>query len=953
VDGNGIEAPRRRHSAAHPTPSTEAATALARLLPYLERCRDMVGARRRCRALLLWEIALRRLELRLRRAPDEEVRAGAGDIDGGGDASAATAVHDAPSPVRGPAAATSPVAGSTPESLPRGTLTAQRLADLVTRTAEEVDAAWGDIDPGWRKVTLGFELAHLLAPDDAPRARAFIERAEAARRDMRMPAAHATPAYVGCVALVVRAYAGLLEQDLQTEDDLARLGRIIDVLPGWGERAALWADIAVRCFLRGREPLGRDIVTRHVRRLLDQVSARDAVLRRAAIMEAAPALYLAHAETARALIEPLPLPYRAACYTEIARVLITHSPPDDPHQREAASTRQLSHEEAHDVCGLLAGIEHDGMLYDVVTWLADAVVAWRSHAWFSREKQREIAERVRRVVEDRLPDRNNIRHAGYKLIALAQVARMDLMAHTRAEVWQPMAQAARAIPNASDRACVLAHLAVTTPSHDDRRAWLGEAEAAIAAIPARLNRIEDYTALARLVLDADWGEGGAAQARTWLHLAMESAAEDPGDASTYRAQRELIDVAYQFDEALARELAARVDDDPARLAHRLRTLDLKKRLAETTAGPGEDPAGPLASLLAGGARSRARAGPGTGRSTGADADVGNPSDALANTDGGRARDTTGWSEDEKDEDEDERQRLRTLADACTLHLAALHAGRVSPVPLERLREPLAAAARLPLSDAFPIYAWAVENTVQRLGRAPAQARTTLRPLFDALAQVTDLAPRLEEDADARARRAARAALKASRPAGGGDLRVAARIAPGDRAEAERVLRAWCAAHPSPSLMLGDRYFGPEELRWVRLLAEAMPPGCRITILTSRQGQAQAKVAQPWGLAYKHHWRRIADNDPPPVEIVILGTAADGRAPFHDRRLVAAGASAGLAFGGSLNALGGPSDMTITELTPEQAEETERDLDEWARGGAWEYKGERLLRTVFRLDDPEA
>jgi hypothetical protein len=46
-------------------------------------------------------------------------------------------------------------------------------------------------------------------------------------------------------------------------------------------------------------------------------------------------------------------------------------------------------------------------------------------------------------------------------------------------------------------------------------------------------------------------------------------------------------------------------------------------------------------------------------------------------------------------------------------------------------------------------------------------------------------------------------------------------------------------------------------------------------------------------------------------------------------------------------------MTITELTPDQVEETERDLDEWARGGAWDYKGERLRRTVFWLDDSEA
>jgi hypothetical protein len=204
-----------------------------------------------------------------------------------------------------------------------------------------------------------------------------------------------------------------------------------------------------------------------------------------------------------------------------------------------------------------------------------------------------------------------------------------------------------------------------------------------------------------------------------------------------------------------------------------------------------------------------------------------------------------------------------------------------------LREPLAAAARLPLSEAFPVYAWALENAVQRLGGA-AQARTTLRPLFDALADITELAPRLEENAAARALRAARAARKASRP-GAADPLVRMRIDPGDRAAAERVLRAWCAAHPSRSLLLSDRFFSPEELPWVRLLAEAMPSGCRITVLTSRHGQAQAKVPTPWEQAYRLHWRlRVAESAPPPVEIVILGTERGGQAPFHDRRLIAPG-----------------------------------------------------------------
>jgi hypothetical protein len=150
-------------------------------------------------------------------------------------------------------------------------------------------------------------------------------------------------------------------------------------------------------------------------------------------------------------------------------------------------------------------------------------------------------------------------------------------------------------------------------------------------------------------------------------------------------------------------------------------------------------------------------------------------------------------------------------------------------------------------------------------------------------------------------------------------------------------------------MVSDRFFGPDELRWIRLLGEAMLPRCRITVLTSRKGQT--RIAKPWEQTYKLHWRlKIAEGTPLPVEIVILGTMKDGQAPFHDRRIIVAGA--GLTYGVSLTALGGPSDTTVKELTPEQAEHSERDLDEWARGGTWEYKGEPLVRKSFRLDAPD-
>lgn len=847
----------------HTPTAVNVALALAHFLPAYERCKGMIGGRRRARSLVLWEAAFRRLTRRLGEVGDELTS----------------------SPV---------TSGSRP---PRGPITKDRLRSLVPQAAEIADAAWDDIALGWRKVTLGFELAHVLAPVEPDRARAFLARAEAARRDLRIAAASAAMPYAACVDLSVRAYIGLLDQGIALDEDLARLRRVIDVLPGPGDRAANWAGVAVRCFLHKRDDLGRKIVVDHIHPLLALVSGRDALVQRGVIAAAAPALYLAHQETAREWIRRIQAPVRDAIYAEIAYTLVKQVPPGDPFFPGMSRGRPLEWTEAIDICRLIDDIEFDVPLYSTIEALADCIVAGRQIGKLSRDQQRQIAERVRVAIGNHLPDPRNITHEGYKLIALAQAARMDPTTSTRREVWTDLAARARAIPNDSDRAFVLAHLAATTPSPDDHAEWLSVAENIIGTLPVRLNRVENYLALAQLVLQGNRGAGAAALARQWLNSAMQTAIEDPEDTSTHPAQRRIIDLAYQFDEPLARELARRVDDDPARLMHRLQSLELKKSLVNSTSSTG----GNLVS------RSNGPAG-------GAD----------------------------------ERDRLHAWVQACWLHLGAQHADRVPTIPNEHLRQPLAEVARLPLSESFPVYALSIENSIRRLGGTNLQARMNLRPLFEAMVEVTELVPQLVEDASARATRAARVAR---RPRDDGEGWFSELIRAGQRVDAEQMLRAWCAAHRSPYVKLSDRFFTPEQLDWIRLLAEAMPPGCQITVLTSRQGQENAHVTRPWAQSYKLHWRlRVADQDAPPTEIVIIGTEKEGIAPFHDRRIVVAGA--GLKIGTSLNAIGGASDTTIDALTPEEVEETERNLDEWARGGAWVYKGERLLRTVFRLDDPE-
>ncbi len=72
-----------------------------------------------------------------------------------------------------------------------------------------------------------------------------------------------------------------------------------------------------------------------------------------------------------------------------------------------------------------------------------------------------------------------------------------------------------------------------------------------------------------------------------------------------------------------------------------------------------------------------------------------------------------------------------VVDASWLLSGALRSGRVSTLAPEEIRQYLKIAGSKTLIEAYPIYSWFIENAIVRFSKTD-QARTYLRPLFDAI-----------------------------------------------------------------------------------------------------------------------------------------------------------------------------------------------------------------------------
>jgi hypothetical protein len=283
------------------------------------------------------------------------------------------------------------------------------------------------------------------------------------------------------------------------------------------------------------------------------------------------------------------------------------------------------------------------------------------------------------------------------------------------------------------------------------------------------------------------------------------------------------------------------------------------------------------------------------------------------------------------------EEISVLAEASWGNLGALNSGAVAPRRSESLRPLLRTAATGPLTVSYPMFAWVLQNLVQRHS-ANREAALPLRGMVHAgliCAQLSRTVGRLTFLDRSRELQAAIAPAQQKTWI----------IQAGERRQAIARLRHWCRNEVAGYLKIVDQFFGPEDMDFIQLVAEELPGvSIPIQVLTSsRHLKALGAVYQE---SFLLNWQRLSDEAPPDVEIVIAGIPPDGRSPIHDRWWITRGAA--LDFGTSHNSLGVSQDSEVQPRDAEDAVVLESQADKYLnRIVRWVDAG-RISYTVISL-----
>lgn len=448
--------------------------------------------------------------------------------------------------------------------------------ELKKHLLEILSDSWKKIDSGWAVVDSGFQIAKSLADHRIDLARQYFRDTESERDQLIFNAEGTARTYMVCLRLVIRSFSGLLPKNIDVEQDHVRVGELIDCLPSRGERAQLWAELAIRCFIASRTDKGQAIMTERVKPLLAEISGMDQSYYVSTMLKVSEALYKAHPPTAMELIRTLPQPDRNEAFSRIAAFLLRNKPLTDPYD-SAGHEYDLSYETIVEILNVINEIESDATVYHSVQSICSTLSSPRSRNLVTTQQKAEIIRRIREIASSKFPDPKNIKHEGFKIAAEGQIARLE---DAPSHIWDGLLDRARAIPNVSDSSYVIALLAAAMPNRvdDKRRKASEEAIRIVERVPSVYDRIDRTVDVASVISTVDQKE-----AERYLKSAMESINKQnmPGLGAL---RKRIIDLTFRLDPDLAASLASLADDDPAKKAarmdqkDRLETLKLSKRI---------------------------------------------------------------------------------------------------------------------------------------------------------------------------------------------------------------------------------------------------------------------------------------------------------------------------------------------------------------------------------------
>ncbi|UQZ35441.1 hypothetical protein C2I18_19075 [Paenibacillus sp. PK3_47] len=422
------------------------------------------------------------------------------------------------------------------------------------------------IDSIEQKMQTGYRITRIIARHDTKLATDVFTLTNGNKTNQAFVDKRINELYVETCNLLINTVPEITKSSNYLEKVYA-IQKMIQKVPSIYTQITLFNSLAIKCFNSGKINILSEIAKIGLK-LIE--NSPDEETYNNCLSEFSTTLFFYEREILFERIESLPEELRNEAFYKIIKVIFSKRLPDESIDLKSLYAK-IDYKEAIQVCDLLEKISEDATIASVISCLCNLITEPyginKLRGTFSSEKQLlNIAERLSRIIQEKLPESNNIQHEGYKLLALAQLTKLKhACVHTRANSkWEKIVPSmesirskALSIENEADRPYVLGFLASTyfKVNRDYASIFSHDAEQSLNDISNYVDRIERYESVAETLHEIDH----SAAARDLLEKAMDFARNYSYEERDQMLGR-IIEVAHNVEPNLATNLASKVDN---------------------------------------------------------------------------------------------------------------------------------------------------------------------------------------------------------------------------------------------------------------------------------------------------------------------------------------------------------------------------------------------------------
>ncbi|MDR5785228.1 hypothetical protein P9281_01445 [Caballeronia sp. LP003] len=432
-----------------------------------------------------------------------------------------------------------------------------------TTLLEDAKDIWKDILDSTMRVNVGYWTVSELARIDRDHAEAWLTMVRDEAKSSAAPSSVASSQLFLIAGLAGRVFSRFIAECPQEfEPALVRLAAIVSMIPAIDEQAQIWGEVGVDLFFKSQRDLSQRLVESKVEPLLSANFENNALVQQALVLNVAPLLYLISADGANARIERiLSAEKRDEARDYIAATILRKMTPSQFFQEKHRTEFSLTYQEAQAVLAQIRFMTEDSLIYNNVARLCNSLAAKKNRSTIRRNQVADILVDLQKIVEEKLPDHNNIKHEGFLIACLAEILRCRIHETKQKDhkQWIDLLNRANAITNGADRVIVTSMVASCAngggPFGDGK--WFETIKQDIHSIPSDRDRIERYQWAVEIIEPFD-----KAKCRSLLKEGMRTSNHIADDGLADKRQR-LLDLAHNIDATLVDEMISILDDDEA------------------------------------------------------------------------------------------------------------------------------------------------------------------------------------------------------------------------------------------------------------------------------------------------------------------------------------------------------------------------------------------------------